>query len=327
MIMKKEKAKGFLMGVICTVLVMSSVLGAAAATGAVNLSATYRNIKITLNGSELTPKDANGKTVEPFIVDGTTYLPVRAVSEALGLDVDWNNSTNTVELSGTPVADNGVITVRNNAELKAALKRSNVEIHLEAGTYSSYDEFSMSDVSNVKLMGGEGVKLVNTSGIDRILSIYNCSGIKISGITMGHELQSGEYYCSAGVVGTSGSYNVTFDNCDLYGCGNEGFETWESQNVTFNKCNIHDCSDCIAYTYESTVNVKDCLFEGNGYGEYRNDAAFYAIGGSTLAFTNCEFKNNYNGEFCYTGDAEDSSYFTESGCKYSGNAWEATPVG
>lgn len=58
----------------------------------------YKNIKITLNGITIEPKDANGNIVEPFIIDGTTYLPVRAICNALGLEVNWNSETNTVEL-------------------------------------------------------------------------------------------------------------------------------------------------------------------------------------------------------------------------------------
>lgn len=55
-------------------------------------------IKITLNGINIEPKDVNGNIVEPFIIDGTTYLPVRAICKALGLEVNWNSETNTVEL-------------------------------------------------------------------------------------------------------------------------------------------------------------------------------------------------------------------------------------
>jgi len=57
---------------------------------------TYRDIKLEIDGELITPRDANGNVVEPFISDGTTYLPVRAVSEALGKDVDWENETSTV---------------------------------------------------------------------------------------------------------------------------------------------------------------------------------------------------------------------------------------
>ena len=64
-----------------------------------NVSITYRNIKIVIDGRVINPTDVSGNTVEPFILNGTTYLPVRAVSDALGLGVDWNNANNTVILN------------------------------------------------------------------------------------------------------------------------------------------------------------------------------------------------------------------------------------
>ena len=63
------------------------------------INAYYKEIKVILNGEEIMLKDANGNVVEPFIVDGTTYLPVRAISESLGLDVDWIQSESSVILS------------------------------------------------------------------------------------------------------------------------------------------------------------------------------------------------------------------------------------
>ena len=59
----------------------------------------YNDIKITLDGAPLVPKDVNGNVVEPFIIDGTTYLPVRAISNSLGMGVDWDPATNTVILT------------------------------------------------------------------------------------------------------------------------------------------------------------------------------------------------------------------------------------
>ncbi len=59
----------------------------------------YRGIKIILDGALITPRDASGNVVEPFIIDGTTYLPVRALSNALGFDVGWDNATSTVSIS------------------------------------------------------------------------------------------------------------------------------------------------------------------------------------------------------------------------------------
>lgn len=59
----------------------------------------YADIQITLNGQPIVPTDAAGEPVEPFAINGTTYLPVRAVATALGLDVAWVQETSTVSLS------------------------------------------------------------------------------------------------------------------------------------------------------------------------------------------------------------------------------------
>lgn len=79
---------------LCTGMVTGTAL--AANTVYKNIRVQYCGIKLVVNGAPVTPKDANGSTVEPFIYNGTTYLPVRAVGNALGQDVSWNGSTKTV---------------------------------------------------------------------------------------------------------------------------------------------------------------------------------------------------------------------------------------
>lgn len=97
--MKKERTKGFVSGVAASVLVFSLVGTAAATIGSRTLTADYSNIKIIVEGIPVTPTDANGTAVEPFAVNGTTYLPVRAIGNALGMDVEWIPERNVVELS------------------------------------------------------------------------------------------------------------------------------------------------------------------------------------------------------------------------------------
>jgi len=55
----------------------------------------FNDIKIMIDGQMLDAKDAQGNKVEPFIIDGTTYLPVRAVSEAFSLKVEYDEKTKT----------------------------------------------------------------------------------------------------------------------------------------------------------------------------------------------------------------------------------------
>ena len=89
--------KGFASALVLTALV--------AALG-ITATATYQRtiqvedgIGITLNGAKFTPRDADGKEVSVFLYNGTTYVPVRAISEAMGMDVSFNSATRTVVLT------------------------------------------------------------------------------------------------------------------------------------------------------------------------------------------------------------------------------------
>jgi hypothetical protein len=44
----------------------------------------------------LEPKDANGNPVEAFMYNGTTYLPVRAISSAFDKSIVWDGETSGV---------------------------------------------------------------------------------------------------------------------------------------------------------------------------------------------------------------------------------------
>ncbi len=68
-------------------------------TRKVTAKLNYRDIKITLDGATLVPKDGAGEVVEPFIISGTTYLPLRGIASALGLEVGWDGATSTVSLT------------------------------------------------------------------------------------------------------------------------------------------------------------------------------------------------------------------------------------
>lgn len=94
--MKKQVALTFL-------LVSAFVFGSISTTAAgaiTKITAEKReDYTIKLDGVTQTFKDANGKVVYPIVYQGTTYLPVRALSEALDLTVGWNGNTQTVTLT------------------------------------------------------------------------------------------------------------------------------------------------------------------------------------------------------------------------------------
>lgn len=95
----KRQWKGFVSGVLITLLLVGSIGTAAATVGRKTVEITYNDISVTLDGTSVALVDANGNPVEPFMLDNTNYLPVRAVAQALGLNVGWDGATRTVILT------------------------------------------------------------------------------------------------------------------------------------------------------------------------------------------------------------------------------------
>ncbi len=91
------KKKFIVLGLLASIMFSCAVF---ASTGTQNISATYDNIKIVVDGRTV------NASAEPFIYNGVTYLPVRAVGEALGKEVSWDSSTNTIYLGDVPKTEN-----------------------------------------------------------------------------------------------------------------------------------------------------------------------------------------------------------------------------
>ena len=96
---------------LALVMVFSLTVNASAAT-AENIQVQLSpNITVKYNGTIQNMADVNGTPVYPLLYGGTTYLPVRAVANMLGVNVGWDGATQTVilaDLTGrTPIASTG----------------------------------------------------------------------------------------------------------------------------------------------------------------------------------------------------------------------------
>ncbi|MFB5760065.1 stalk domain-containing protein [Paenibacillus medicaginis] len=82
-----------------------------AAQATKTIKAVYNNIAIVYNGNTV-PSDAS---TEPFMINGTTYLPLRMVGTALDKKITWdgNNKRVVIEDNQAPV-DPSTITALNN---------------------------------------------------------------------------------------------------------------------------------------------------------------------------------------------------------------------
>ncbi len=88
------------------------------------------NVYIDRKIVELT--DANGERVYPFIQNGTTYVPLRGISEILDCDVIWDGNNTTVLIYKNMRPDNSVF--RNNSgEIKLYVDNQPFELKDEDG--------------------------------------------------------------------------------------------------------------------------------------------------------------------------------------------------
>lgn len=85
-VIMKKTLKGYVLGILTAVMLINTV------------SYAYNRVRIVVDNREITPTDSDGNRVDPIIVDGTTYLPVRAVANAFGKAVYWDGETSTVYL-------------------------------------------------------------------------------------------------------------------------------------------------------------------------------------------------------------------------------------
>lgn len=92
----KKRLQGMIAGILIGTTIAGSVAIAANTTTLYDVVAN--GVKIVVDGRRLYPTDANGKTVEPIIYNGTTYLPVRAVANAIDKEVYWDGPNYTVYL-------------------------------------------------------------------------------------------------------------------------------------------------------------------------------------------------------------------------------------
>lgn len=95
----KKNWKSFAAGMLTMALILALGIPTLAAGNIKTLqNVTVGGIHIVIDGQELHPTDVNGNPVDPLVYNGTTYLPIRAVANALGKAVSWDGPTYTVYL-------------------------------------------------------------------------------------------------------------------------------------------------------------------------------------------------------------------------------------
>lgn len=88
--------KGIMVGFLAGTLLASSISFADSISKQIEVF--YGTVqKIVIDGVDRTPTEQ-----KPFVFEGTTYVPLRYVSEALGKPVDWDGKTGTAYIGSLP---------------------------------------------------------------------------------------------------------------------------------------------------------------------------------------------------------------------------------
>lgn len=93
--------KRLLIGGLAAAIAFGAASAALGATLSRSIDVTYRNISVRVDGQTIQ------SDTEPFIVNATgrTVVPARALAEALGASVGWDESTSTVQVYSNRHAD------------------------------------------------------------------------------------------------------------------------------------------------------------------------------------------------------------------------------
>lgn len=99
----KERLQGVLAGVLIGAVGVGSIAYAASETKMIEV--LYDNVKVYKDNVLCELKDANGSVIEPFIYNGTTYMPVRGTANLADMQVTWDGNTKSVYLWDELVPD------------------------------------------------------------------------------------------------------------------------------------------------------------------------------------------------------------------------------
>lgn len=103
-----------------------------------NMSITATSgVKLYIDGKEVIPKDVNGNIKDIYIVNGTTYVPIRAVSDALQIPIVWSEKSNSIFIGNHKTYG---ITVENINDPETFNYYATESLNIDNGLYLEFDK-------------------------------------------------------------------------------------------------------------------------------------------------------------------------------------------
>ncbi len=136
-----------ILSVVLVVTIFSACLTAGAElklnAGSISVNT---GIKISVDGKEFVPVDSEGVPVEVFLYSGTTYLPIRAISNLFGLGIEWDNDTKSVYLGSRNGKELPVLgSAADVATSPFAVESKTISVHTGVSIYFNDEYFQPTD--------------------------------------------------------------------------------------------------------------------------------------------------------------------------------------
>ena len=313
-------------------------------------------ISVIIDGTKIEPVDVNGNPAEPFALNGTTYLPVRAVAEAFDLDVSWDGNTRTVFVGAVADAQLGdeINIVVNGSLFTATDVNGNVvyPIAIDGSVYLpvraiatalgknvSWDQATMTaTITTPSDLGGRYYTIKNV-GTGKYLATVNFSHENSAALTTVDAAESDEIFWRLGKMGdkiynlsniASGkSIDVPSASQDagtaliVYTTNGGGNQQWKFTEVSEGVYEINVMHSGL-YMDASGEKLVQAAYTGSNYQkwtvEYKGDSMLSKVpqaeGFKLLSMTEQDgFKRYMFGSLpaCYTVANSAESYLTENG--------------
>ncbi|WP_127495637.1 hypothetical protein [Paenibacillus glycanilyticus] len=175
-------------------MTVSGAAGAFAGTNMEKINAFLNHgIGFKINGSTYIPKDENGNKLSPITYHDTTYLPVRALSNALNTPIQYDSKTNTIYI-GTSTTDQWVLTNYTAAQLDQIVK-----------AFAGFDGFEEAYAPQMMIKGDALQKVAATS--DGVNLLFANMTVNVSPRDYSHDYDGTNVTLSNGA--TAKWYNVS----------------------------------------------------------------------------------------------------------------------
>jgi len=100
---KLHSARHFILGFLTCALIFSFVMGVSAWSGIRTANLVYDNVKVNIDGRDVTLTDLEGRALEPIFIDDTLYVPMSPMARAFGKKSVYEGGAKKTLFITTPV--------------------------------------------------------------------------------------------------------------------------------------------------------------------------------------------------------------------------------